>query len=351
MIPYQKFTQCTDINGYVPNHAGFYISVGVLAVMVGAALATLVSFALIPTIISGLIALVLGVIAFCTWYLYHRLICLNPTEVCAIGVVTGVLHPTPQTIAGKAGDNDATLNILLAPGPLNYGQDISEYTSHVQGNLIAAQVQLTNAGLPYVTSSASTDDFNHRKGLHCEFEGDGIAILLAFAEAILVLLIAILALTVLAGPWAAPLIWLLAIIAAMLGASGLFNDLANPPVAQGTDLQGNPGNVAKGQIVLVSGDWIYDGGHDGWNEIHAVHNCQIISDQVLDLSDSNVAWPSEISGMPFVTDADVSAVVNFWCGMLSQAGGAVKGGTMTNPANNWVVHPLVDGCNQSPVIV
>jgi hypothetical protein len=347
MIPYQKFTQCTDIGGYVPVSSAYFLSIIALIPVLAVALWLATSLVAIPV----LIGVAVTVIAFCTWYLYHRLICLNPKEVCAIGVVTGVLHPNVLTIAGKAGDNDATINILLAPGPLNYKQDIPAYTSHVQGNLIAEQAYITNAGLPYASSGASTDGFNHRKGLHCEFEGNGIAILLAFAEAILAILTAMLLLTLLAGPWAAPLIWLLAILAFMLGASGLFNDLANPPVAEETDSQGNPGNVAIGQIVLVSGDWIYDGGHSGWNEIHAVHNCQVVSDQVLDLNDPNVAWPTEISGMPFVTDADVEAAVQFLCDMQSQAGGAVKGGSMTNPGNNWVVHPVVDGCQEPPVIV
>jgi hypothetical protein len=349
MIPYQKFTQCTDISGYVPNHIGnFYLTIGGLVVMLGAALALATSLILIPILIAAAVA----VIAFCIWYLYHRLICLSPKEVCAIGVVTNVLHPNVETIASKAGDNDATINILLAPGPLDYNEAVTAYTSHVQGNLVAEQPYITNALLPYATAAGSTESFNHLKGLHCEFEGNGIATLLAFAEVILALLIAILALTVFAGPWAAPLIFLLWVIAAMLGAAGLFNDLFEPPTAQGTDTQGNPGNVATGDIVAVSGDWIYDGGHSGWNEIHAVHNCLRIATIGGDPSQTSTwTWPTEINGMPFVTDADVSAAVNYWCGMMSKAGGAVKGGTMTDPGNNWVVHPVVDGCQQPPVIV
>ncbi len=345
MIPYQKFTQCTSISGYVPLKTAYFAALIALIPLLGVWLALATSLVLLPV----LITLVLGAIAFCTWYLYHRLICLNPKEVCAIGVVTNVLRPGFSSIFSKVGDNDATINILLAPGPLNYNQDIPAYTSQPQGNLIAEQAYITNANLPYVTSGSS-DDLNHRKGLHCEFEGNGIAVLLAFAEAMLVILLAVLALTLFAGPWAAPLIWLLEIIAAMLGASGLFNDFANPPVAEGTNQQGTPGTVATGQIVLVSGDWIYDGGHSGWNEIHAVHNCQVLLDPGLDLSDPNVAWPAVLSGMPFVTDADVTAAVNFLCQLQSQAGGAVKGGSMADPGNNWVVHPVVDGCQKPPVI-
>lgn len=347
MIPYQKFTQCTSIGGYVPLKSAYFIALVALIPLLGVWLALAASLVVIPV----LIALVLGAIAFCTWYLYHRLICLNPKEVCAIGVVTNVLRPNLSTVFSKAGDNDATINILLAPGPLNTNQDISAYTNHAQGNLIAEQAYIINAPLPYV-SGPSASDFNHRKALHCEFEGNGIAVLLALCEAILAILLAILALTVFAGPWAAVVIAILEILAAVLALTGLWNDLdiTQPTeTAQGTDQQGNPGNITTGQIVLVSGDWIYDGGHTGWNEIHAVHNCQILLSPGLDLSDPNVVWPAELCGMPFVTDADVTAVVNSLCGMVSQAGGAVKGGSMTDPGNNWVVHPVVDGCQ--PVIV
>ena len=36
-------------------------------------------------------------------------------------------------------------------------------------------------------------------------------------------------------------------------------------------------DLKNGDMVVVTGDWIYDSGHAGWNEIHAVHSCQRMS--------------------------------------------------------------------------
>jgi hypothetical protein len=342
-MAYQKYTQCTSIGGYVPFHATSFVSLGALVTMLAAFMIVATSLWLIPILISVAVA----VIAFCVWYLYHRLICLNPNQQCAIGVVTNILHPSVGSIVGKLGDNDATMNILLAPAPLDYSQDLSQYTSHVQGDLIAPQVSITNAGLGYATSGG---DLNHLRALHCEFEGSGIRDLLGFAIVVLALLIALLAITLLA-PELAPLLFILWLFAALIGAMGIVNLFTSSGTPSTSDPAGNPGNLVVGNIVAVTGDWIYDGGHVGWNEIHAVHNCQIITDTTIDLSDSNKAWPTEISGMPFVTDADVNQVLTFWCAAIAKGNGAVKGGSMTDPGNNWVIHPVVDGCKKPVVIV
>ncbi len=343
-MPYQKYTQCTSVSGYVPLQTAYFAALIALVPVLGAVLVIATSLWLIPILIS----LVVAAIAFCTWYLYHRLICLSPQQVCAIGVITDILHPNAITTVGKGGDNDATINVLLAPGPLDYNEDLLVYTAQVQGDLIKKQDLITNAGLGYASSGG---DLQHLKGLHCEFEGDGIASLLALLSAILVFLIALLALTLLA-PQLAPLILLLWFLIIALGAAGLFNDLVNPPVATGTDVQGNPGNLIVGNIVAVTGDWIYDGGHVGWNEIHAVHDCQIITPIAIDFNDPNKSWPSDIGGgLGLDTPDKVNQALAMWCSAISTAGGAIQGGSMTDPGNNWVVHPLVDGCKKSPVIV
>jgi len=151
---------------------------------------------------------------------------------------------------------------------------------------------------------------------------------------------------------------LLAIIAALLTALAGLNLFTGwlDPGAPGdpTDVSPTLGNLQAGDIVMVSGDWIYDSGHAGWNEIHAVHNCQKIAPIVsVENPDKTVtwSWPSDIGGgMGLATPAQVTLARSQWCCALRAAGGAVKGGSTTDPGNNWVIHPLVDGCKKSVVI-
>jgi hypothetical protein len=327
------------------------------------------------------IGLDVALIAACNWYLNRRLICLGTNfscagepmpdnQECAIGVIgspghSGIFRPLLKGLnASKLGDNDSTIDILLAPGPTTWDNPnctftLSDYSSQEpQGYLIAPNPDVVNRGIPYTQSGS---DLQYRKYLHCEFEGDGIENFLAFLTLILAALLALLALQVLA-PELTALIAFLEILAAVLFGVGLADTLSwDPNPGDPTDISQSLGNLHAGDIVMVSGDWIYDGGHSGWNEIHAVHNCLKIASiiQTPDMNNPGCypwSWPSDIGTDPdgnvlgLDTPDKVAAARTHFCCAQSGADGAVKGGSTTDPANNWVIHPLVDGCKK-PVII
>jgi hypothetical protein len=370
MPPYRKYTSCVKPSDYVPAPLAVSATafVAAVAALVGAALLA------VAVLVPLLIAVDIALISVCYWYLNGRLVCLgtrfncqngNPVPLpddqeCAIGVIgapghAGVFRPRVSGLnLTKFGDDDATMNILLAPGPTNYdGADLNNYWNQVQGYLVALNNDVVNAGLGY----AGGDDVVYLKHLHCEFEGSGIRDFLDWLLVVLFFLAALLVVLTLA-PEATALIVLLSIIAGLLGLGGLIKLFTEAdPSAPGdpTDIDPTLGNLQSGDIVMVSGDWIYDSGHAGWNEIHAVHNCQKIA-QITSVQNpdgtTTWAWPADIGGgFGLATPDQVSAARANWCCALRAVDGAVKGGSTSDPGNNWVIHPVVDGCKKPVVIV
>jgi hypothetical protein len=367
---YRKYTTCIKPADFTPPPWPIGSSAAVAAtwlIIVTAIVSPLVLLA--GGAIPYIIGLVLLLIAACNWYLHRRLICLGTrfscadgpmpdNQECVIGVIGSPGHSgiTRPLISGlnpsKFGDNDATMDILLAPGPTTWevnGQvdpDVDKYwNQEPQGYLVAPNTDIVNRGLAYPESNPEV------RYLHCEFEGSGIADFLAMLTTILVFLVALLALEVFA-PQLTAVIAILIILASIFGALSLINlFLVDPSPGDPTDIDPSLGNLQAGDIVMVSGDWIYDGGHSGWNEIHAVHNCQIIFTPIPENPDGTWSWPPDIgAGLGLDTPDKVKAARAQWCCAQSGADGAVKGGSTTDPANNWVIHPIVDGCKK-PVII
>lgn len=288
------------------------------------------------------IAVITAMIIYFYWRLHGRLICLGG-EKCLIGVITGM---GPSKPLDKGGDNDFTMNLLLASGPTNYTLP-NEYYWHsvAQGELVTPNAQIFGIGRGYI------QDDGHKEyivGLHCEFEGDGIYTLLLLAIAILALLIA-------AAVFPAAALGLL-ILAAVLFLIGLLGDWllatpGGPGAGSPTGVDPSLGTMARGDIVVVKGDWVYDSLHPGWNEIHAVHDCQIIDH--IDLPDSDALKDPNVPQTPWPLGLQPSEVFNtldFWCKSMGDAGGAETGGSRQNPQNDWVIHPIIDGCNQVVIV-
>jgi hypothetical protein len=344
-MAFRQYTSCVSPGNYVD--LGFNI-VGISQILLLVLSMGFVAFFLAsllggPAGIWIAIALDTSFIIYFYWWLHGRLICLSGDQLqCLIGVITGL---GPSNPLDKGGDNDFTMNLLLASGPTNFTFPNDDYWHSVpQGQLLTPNPQIFAIGRGYVT------DDGHKEyivGMHCEFEGDGIYTLLLQAIMILALLIA-----ALAFPAAAIA---LAILAALLFLFGLFGDwlLASPGglgAGTPTDIDPSLGTMARGDIVVIKGNWIYDSLHPGWHEIHAVHDCQIIGHMDLpgskELKDPNVPqtpWPLELQ------PSHVFDTLDFWCRSIGDADGADEGGSRDNPQNDWVIHPIIDGCN--PVII
>jgi hypothetical protein len=363
---YRKYTTCVKATDFTPSPLSS-AAVAATWLIVIAMIVSPLELLAVPWYLPILIGLVIGLIAACNWYLNGRLICLgtrfscidqngNPVPLpdnqeCAIGVIGAPGHPglfRPRTDGlnySKFGDDDSTMDILLAPGPITFDANKQDYWNQVQGYLVAENNDILSVGLGYTQSG------NEVKFLHCEFEGSGIADFLAFLITILVFLTALLAVLALA-PELTGLIAILIIFASLLGLMSLINTFVVPSdPGDPTDISQGLGNLQAGDIVMVSGDWIYDGGHAGWNEIHAVHNCQKIAEITVN-PDKTWSWPPDIGGgFGLATPTQVTAARAHWCCAMGAANGAVILGSTMDPGNNWVIHPAVDGCKKPIVIV
>jgi hypothetical protein len=62
-------------------------------------------------------------------------------------------------------------------------------------------------------------------------------------------------------------------------------------------------------------------------------------------------WPSQIEAPPefggmlsLATLPEVERAIGVWCLAIRQAEDAEDGGSRSDPAQDWAVHPQVDGC-------
>ena len=103
--------------------------------------------------------------------------------------------------------------------------------------------------------------------------------------------------------------------------------------------------VSLGEDVIITGRWVWDGGHSGWNEFHPTFTLQKM-----------VLPESSTAGFPA---AEANSFVDGWCRLVAAAppatGEAASGLVMTpeqqetadrqrRPENGWLFHPAIDGC-------
>jgi hypothetical protein len=353
-MAYKEYTKCIKPANYID--LGINL-VGISNLILLVLTAGFVAYAVIaiaggPVAITIAIAAVSAIIIVLRWWLFGRLICLgDPPENCAIiGMVRGHGHSDPS-IGEKYGDNDYTMNIMLAPGPLGIidppPSSITElqalieekYWISPQGHLSRPNPAVLGIGKGYV---ASVDNLKYQQWLHCEFEGDGIRALL---DAFYILLATLLASLLLSG------IWVLGAVAALAALLTKLFDVGpgDPGSGNPLDVGPSPGTLDGRAVVVVKGGWIYDSGHDGWNEIHPVRACQVIGHLGM-----NEGWAefklSDGTPLPLGDENQVKQFRDSWCGAISDAEDAEDGGSRDDPQHDWGLHPTIDGC-KPPVII
>lgn len=102
-------------------------------------------------------------------------------------------------------------------------------------------------------------------------------------------------------------------------------------------LQGG-GTITAKDWVLVRGRWVYDGGHSGWNEVHATRTIQKVFNVPPDPAEfkkfledwcdraSEVPHPDPLGGVPLEPPAQATF------------------DNQQRPEHGWELHPEVDGC-------
>ena len=136
--------------------------------------------------------------------------------------------------------------------------------------------------------------------------------------------------------------WIACLIAAILGAAALagvlaglahaMSDAASPSDVNpdlGSSLATNGCDGQGADLVMVSGEWVYDLLHDGWNEIHPIRQCQKIWNDGW-----NGTWPF-----------DVNATYNAWCAAIGDASSPLTRSNQDKPENHWQIYPVIDGCD------
>jgi hypothetical protein len=174
--------------------------------------------------------------------------------------------------------------------------------------------------------------------LEIEFEGAGVWDLY---QALLVAAgVAAAAAVVCAIPvfgWIACLI--LSLIAVAISGAGMIIAL-NDDSAQ-TDANTQVGVIHPGQdILFVSGTWIYDSAHTGWNELHPVKFCQIIGQ----VPQADLIAGKPWNSLPQFNEANLAATIAGYCGLAQNALAPPTIQAQGNPENGWTLHPTVDGC-------
>lgn len=340
MADCQKHFHCVPVGDYRPLDAAtlaiMSVIFGVIAGIGGNPLGGAISGAL----------WIAAVFDLCRYLEGGKLIC-HETTVCVIGRLVQLI-PVGQDKSGLENmDDDYTFNIVLSPHASNESvSDIAATDPH-QGKYIQRQPGPDSIGLGYVGESVKftnlTDD---TEVLHCEIKGcrvHDVCIVLkvmSFPTAAAAVICSIPVIGWVACVIALAIVALITLIAGGIAwaatHSGELNDVLDPN--SGTLTPADPDTGLGGDIILVKGDWVYDAGHSGWNEIHPVRYVQ-----KLDI-------PDEFHG-PSPADAALverfkNEVLDPWCFEVTRPDDPAVRDEQAKPENTWHIHPSIDGCRE-----
>jgi hypothetical protein len=260
------------------------------------------------------------------------LICLGGDRDC-IGIV---VHVSASNLTGFA-DNDYSVNLLLQPNEFGADRATVE-ASTPYGYLVKAQDKITAAGLP-TAGHKSKDEATGTVSeiLHIEFEGGGAYAWLKGAEVGFVAAVAALILCVYLPPipqlhTIITILGLLGLLVMLLGGliglgtSGSPSDAGTNVGELHTNTEPNNGQGAGADIIYVSGTWVYDPWHEGWNEIHPVKVCTKVG-----------TWRGDWDTVG--PDIILKVRTQFELATSAETLAAQK-----RPEHQWVVHPALDAC-------
>jgi hypothetical protein len=337
MAGYQSYTYCTSPGNFVALWKAELVTGTLFAGL--AALAG--AFSGGPLAI--LVAVVGGYVMIChifEFLLGGKMICLGGDQ-CAVGRVVGIETADSKSFPENI-DNDYSINLLLYPHEPGVDQATVENDGK-QGFLIKEQDATKNIGMGFVGYEGGLYA-NRKKSavLHCEIEGARIYNMYQAVKAAYPLLAV--GITLLAIPgvgWVAGAVVILIALLILLF-TWLFSDdgsLDDTDSNTGElhiegDYQFDEDGYAvegpyKGDTIFVLGRWVYDAGHDGWNELHPIKHLQKVNDG------SPVNAPK-------------------WCEMVGETTSPLTVSNQKKKENQWTYHPLIDGCvpkeNPPPVI-
>ena len=361
MAAYRQYTQCVDISNFNPANpyvqaalTGLYVT---LPVGVFTALMALAGFSPWCLLLLAEIYVIAGIIGYCYWWLYRRLICIpalpdhpnnSDGSQMVIGTVIDTLPPSDATFPDI--DNDFSFGLL--PNCMPLGSQ-GPYTAAnpappgPYGYLITEQPVTHDAGLTYTGQRGTDFDFVDTPNLniqsevlHCEFEGRAIYDMFLASQAALLPVVAAIFACQIPGYG-----WIVALLLALLGllllavgyAIGKTDDGApsdlNPNLGE---LHTNDKNHQGADTLLIMGHWVCDAGHRF--DHHALY---------YELHPITFACKTTP-----LTDCDPNQVILLETRWKNAVGDATSPTTLANqklPQNQWQIHPLLDGCESTVI--
>ncbi len=326
-------------------------------------------------------AVIGGVLGYCRWWLYDRLVCLGG-EKTVVGFLLSV--STPQEKTGlDSFDTDYSLNIVLQPHQEHWighikekdddknakwvptkdapqdiflkkqsslkdkdqfqgefsvrpstakerkrlEEELSNLRNSVSSGVGTVDVDIANR-IKAIEARITELDRTKTEVMHCEFEGAGVYELYQYLKAASVVA------AIGAVGCSIPIIgWIVCAIAAVVLAilvivgivTGL-NATAKPIVDKLPTGELMPFDGQTADLLLVRGEWVYDSAHEGWNEIHPIRECRWIG-----------KWSTtDNGGEPIPTDK--------WTDGINNANDPTTRSNQEQPQNQWLIHPKIDGC-------
>ena len=365
-MPYREYTHCVAPAEYVDNTPP------------GSTAALLAELFLDPTAVPRWAS------TFCSYLLGGKLVCLGDgSDKCAIGRVTKFELPSEKSFPSNI-DNDYSMNILLAPheiGEMTGPSYIENYDAilkdGLQGWLLEEQPEMPvprespeneepPGKLPseryqgyftkYPDSNYPDYDPSHSPFqvpgsdghpfyvpcIHVECEGSRTHDVCAAIDAVLGPVSSFCEVPIIG--WIACFIAMLVTAPILAVAIAIAWENATDGDQADTRIDGG-GKLELGDLIVITGRWVYDAGHQGWNELHPVKTIQKVCEVADDYQTDFSGWRDR------------------WCGAIAQCPpyqGAGQRPTemtapqtetyerQTQPENQWIFHPSVDGCAPSP---
>jgi hypothetical protein len=346
-----QFFKCVSPANFKPLTST--IALGIIAgvLIIADILVAIVSGAAVPGlgVVAGIL-LIAAIFELCAFLSGGKLVCLGDNS-CTIGRIMEIIPVGSDKSGFEKIDDDFTMNTL--PSPHSPEELLSEMTvtDPTQGPFLNPQTATTNLGLPFAGVSVKFDNIGHDTDVfHVEVKGCRVHDVcnvwkaLSFGAPVVGFICSIPLIGWLVCAIAA-LIWLIitAIATAIAWAathSGDINDVYDP--AAGELTAADPKTGAGGDVILVRGDWVYDAGHSGWNEIQPIRFVQKLT-AVVDPKYQSMAKADASLVAEFKKD-----VLDPWCFFVGQASDPLTVAAQDDPPNTWGIHPSIDGCDPEP---
>jgi hypothetical protein len=328
------------------------IALGILsgAMVIIDVVAAIFSGAAIPGL--GIVAGVLFVVAIfelCAFLHGGKLVCIRD-DTCVIGRIMEIIPVGADKSGFEKLDDDFTMNILPCPhSTVENKDDVAMSDPATQGQFLVAQPPSIDLGLPFegISLKFPADPTTEVEVFHVEVKGCrvhdvcGVLKALSFAAPVIgaicsIPLIGWVICAVAAAIWLA--VTGIAVAIAWAAAHvGDVNDVYDP--ASGELVPADKGNGDGGDVILVRGDWVYDAGHAGWNEIQPIRHIQKLTDVI------DPRFRSMTKADTALVAAFKKEVLDVWCARVGEASDPLVIAAQGDPDNRWHIHPVIDGCS------